>query len=58
MLDYMWQMILKEFLQLRRDKHARFWLIVPTIAQMLVFGYATPKGRFLVVRLKLPVPAN
>jgi hypothetical protein len=43
MLDYIWQMILKKFLQLRRDKHARFWLIVTTIAQMLVFGYATPR---------------
>jgi len=40
MLDRIWHMILKEFLQLRRDKHARFWLIVPTLAQMLVFGYA------------------
>jgi ABC-2 type transport system permease protein len=32
--------LIKEFLQLRRDKWARFRLIVPPIVQMLIFGYA------------------
>jgi len=32
--------VIKEFLQLRRDKSARFLLIVPPILQMLLFGYA------------------
>jgi ABC-2 type transport system permease protein len=32
--------IVKEFIELRRDKWARFRLIVPTIVQMLLFGYA------------------
>src|SRR5208282_3547654 len=40
MLDRIWRMIVKEFLQLRRDKYARFRLIVPPIIQMLIFGYA------------------
>ena len=52
MLDRIWHMILKEFLQLRRDKHARFWLIVPTIAQVLVFGYA---ATFDVNRVRIAV---
>ena len=52
MLDRIWHMILKEFLQLRRDKHARFWLIVPTLAQMLVFGYA---ATFDVNRVRIAV---
>jgi ABC-2 type transport system permease protein len=32
--------IVKEFIELRRDKSARFRLIVPTVLQMLLFGYA------------------
>jgi ABC-2 type transport system permease protein len=32
--------VIKEFLQLRRDKAARFFLIAPPIIQMLLFGYA------------------
>jgi len=35
-----YHMIVKEFLQLRRDRAARFRLIVPPIVQMLVYGYA------------------
>jgi ABC-2 type transport system permease protein len=31
---------IKEFIELRRDKWARFRLIVPTVVQMLLFGYA------------------
>lgn len=33
-------LLLKEFLQLRRDKSARFRLLIPPIIQMLLFGYA------------------
>lgn len=33
-------MLMKEFLQIRRDRWAMFRLIVPMIIQMLVFGYA------------------
>jgi len=32
--------IIKEFIELKRDKSARFRLIVPTVLQMLLFGYA------------------
>jgi ABC-2 type transport system permease protein len=32
--------VVKEFLELRRDKGARFLLVVPPIVQMLLFGYA------------------
>ena len=32
--------LIKEFIELRRDKWARFRLIVPPIIQMLLFGYA------------------
>lgn len=34
------QMLVKEFLQLRRDRYARIRLVVPVIIQMLMFGYA------------------
>ena len=34
------QMLVKEFLQLFRDKRARMVLFVPPIVQMMVFGYA------------------
>ncbi|MGO8917534.1 MAG: ABC transporter permease [Stellaceae bacterium] len=40
MLDRILQMLIKEFLELKRDKWARFRLIVPPLVQMLVFGYA------------------
>jgi ABC-2 type transport system permease protein len=40
MLERILQMLIKEFLQLKRDKWARFRLIVPPLVQMLVFGYA------------------
>lgn len=33
-------MLMKEFLELRRDRWAMFRLIVPLLIQMLVFGYA------------------
>lgn len=34
------QMLKKEFIQVFRDKRARFVLIVPPMVQMMVFGYA------------------
>jgi drug efflux transport system permease protein len=34
------QMLIKEFIHVLRDKRARAVLIVPPIAQMLIFGYA------------------
>ncbi len=40
MLARLHQMLIKEFLQVFRDKRSRFLLIVPPIVQMLIFGYA------------------
>lgn len=40
MFDRIIPIVVKEFIQLRRDKWARFRLIVPTLVQMLLFGYA------------------
>jgi ABC-2 type transport system permease protein len=34
------QMLIKEFIQVFRDKRSRFILIVPPLMQMLIFGYA------------------
>ncbi len=35
-----WGLIIKELLVLLRDKRSRFVLIVPPVAQLLIFGYA------------------
>ncbi len=35
-----WEIIVKEFIQLKRDGSSRFRLIVPPIIQILIFGYA------------------
>jgi ABC-2 type transport system permease protein len=40
MLARMKQMLIKEFVQVLRDKRTRFILIGPPIVQMLIFGYA------------------
>jgi len=32
--------VIKEFLEIRRDKSAQFLLVVPPVLQMLIFGYA------------------
>lgn len=40
MLRRIAQLLIKEFLQLKRDKSARFRLFVPPVIQMLLFGYA------------------
>ncbi len=40
MLARLKQMLIKEFIQVFRDKRTRLVLIVPPIVQMLIFGYA------------------
>ncbi len=40
MFERLQVMLMKEFLELRRDPWAMFRLIVPLLIQMLVFGYA------------------
>lgn len=40
MWSRMKEMMVKEFIQVLRDKRTRFVLIIPPIVQMLVFGYA------------------
>ncbi len=33
-------LVLKEFQQLRRDRAAKFRLLIPTLVQLFIFGYA------------------
>ncbi len=40
MLGRLHQMLIKEFIQVFRDKRTRFLIIAPPIIQMLIFGYA------------------
>jgi len=40
MFERIWHVLVKEFLELRRDRWARFRLLVPPLLQVLVFGYA------------------
>ena len=40
MLERLRQLLIKEFIHLFRDPHARISLIAPPILQMLIFGYA------------------
>lgn len=40
MLERIRSLLIKEFIQLWRDKWGRFRLIVPPIVQLLLFGYA------------------
>jgi len=40
MLNRLRQMLRKEFIQLLRDPRARFGLLVPSILQVLIYGYA------------------
>lgn len=40
MFDRLIPILIKEFLELKRDKWQRFRLLVPPIIQMLIFGYA------------------
>ena len=39
MFERLRQMVIKEFIQVLRDKRLRFFVIVPPIVQLLVFGY-------------------
>jgi ABC-2 type transport system permease protein len=39
-IDRLRQLLIKEFIHLFRDPHARFSLLVPPLLQMLIFGYA------------------
>jgi len=40
MLNRLWQMLIKEFLQVVRDKRTLWVLVGPPMIQMLIFGYA------------------
>ncbi len=40
MFERLQVMLMKEFLELRRDRWAMFRLVVPLLIQMMVFGYA------------------
>lgn len=40
MIARIYQLLLKEFLELKRDKSARLRLLIPPVLQMLLFGYA------------------
>ena len=40
MFGRIYRLLIKEFLQLRRDRSALFRLLVPPVVQMLLFGYA------------------
>jgi ABC-2 type transport system permease protein len=40
MLNRLRQMLIKEFIQLLRDPRARFGLLVPSLLQVLIYGYA------------------
>src|SRR5277367_2644939 len=40
MIERLRQILIKEFIHLFRDRHARFSLIVPPLLQMMIFGYA------------------
>jgi ABC-2 type transport system permease protein len=40
MLERLKQMLIKEFIQVFRDKRTRFLLFVPPLVQMFIFGYA------------------
>src|SRR3974390_1666525 len=45
--------LIKEFIELKRDKWARFRLIVPPVLQMLLFGYAATFEGFHVSTIVL-----
>lgn len=53
MLGRIFHLLLKEFLQLKRDKSARFRLFVPPVIQMLLFGYAATFEVFNVATVVL-----
>jgi ABC-2 type transport system permease protein len=53
MIGRIYHLLLKEFLQLKRDKSARFRLLVPPVVQMLLFGYAATFEVFNVATVVL-----
>jgi ABC-2 type transport system permease protein len=53
MLGRIFHLLLKEFLQLKRDKSARLRLLVPPVVQMLLFGYAATFEVFNVATIIL-----
>ncbi len=53
MIGRIFHLLLKEFLQLKRDKSARFRLLVPPVIQMLLFGYAATFEVFNVATVVL-----
>ena len=52
MFERLYVMLMKEFLELKRDRWAMFRLVVPMIIQMLVFGYA---ATFTVYHVKTAI---
>lgn len=53
MIGRIFHLLLKEFLQLKRDKSARLRLLVPPVVQMLLFGYAATFEVFNVATIIL-----
>lgn len=53
MLGRIFHLLLKEFLELKRDKSARLRLLVPPVLQMLLFGYAATFEVFNVATVVL-----
>lgn len=53
MLGRIFHLLLKEFLELKRDKSARWRLLVPPVLQMLLFGYAATFEVFNVATVVL-----
>jgi len=40
MFRRIWQILIKEMIQLRRDRYAQIRLLIPPLVQLIVFGYA------------------
>ena len=53
MIERIFHLLLKEFIELKRDKSARFRLLVPPIIQMILFGYAATFEVFNVATVVL-----
>jgi ABC-2 type transport system permease protein len=53
MLGRIFHLLLKEFLQLKRDRSARWRLLVPPVVQMVLFGYAATFEVFNVATVVL-----
>src|SRR5258708_29967000 len=51
-------MLVKEFLQIRRDPWALFFLIVPLLIQVILFGYAANSGVNHVARVVLDLDGS